>query len=95
MPSYGPACRGCSGEDCQCCSTYLENLADQRAEQYNHDDDDFDDSEDYCEKCGHEFCICGDEGEILEADELPFDENCESDTPMGEQYDDMTPEFDG
>jgi len=93
MPSYGPACRGCSGEDCCCCEVWLENQADQRAERDRDPADDFYDREDYCENCGHEFCICGDEDEILEAEELPFYNGEE--TPLGEQYDDMTPEFDG
>jgi len=33
MPNYGTNCKGCSGEDCVCCSIFLEAQADQRAQR--------------------------------------------------------------
>jgi hypothetical protein len=32
MPSYGPDCAKCGGEDCQCCGIFLDQKSDQFAE---------------------------------------------------------------
>lgn len=78
MGRYGEICNGCGGEDCQCCSVWIENQADQRAAMYE-DAYFYEEYGDYPDGFDYD-----DEDDDWDSDEWP-DER-EYDTPLGDLY---------
>ena len=94
--NYNP-CTGCGGEDCICCQVYLERQADNRAALDHDPADDFDDfdrdqdfeNDDEDEENDCDDSMDGDHESALTSAGFGLDESYESDTPLGDFYDDM------